>query len=84
MGLLDIAKPRALTFTVTLADGTTWTPPSGQRYWYSIDAGVLTVFPINGEGEHPPGTRRFNPLRWAEVIIEDEPAAPVESGAISR
>jgi hypothetical protein len=33
----------AHTFTITLADGSTWTPPADQRYNYSID-GIVKLF----------------------------------------
>lgn len=79
MGLFD-AQPHPfwvplLDFTVTLPDGTTWHPPAGQKHSYSIDAGVLTVFPVNAAGERQPGARHYSRIGWTN-LLEHDPAAP--------
>lgn len=70
MGLLDKRHndDTAHTFTITLADGSTWTPPADQRYSYSIAAGVLTVDPIDAAGERLPGARHYSPAGWTGLI----------------
>jgi hypothetical protein len=66
MGILDKRHNDAAAhiFTFTLTDGRTWTPPADQRYTYSIDAGVLTVDPIDAAGERLPGARHYSPAAW--------------------
>jgi hypothetical protein len=73
MGILDKRHndDTAHTFTITLADGSTWTPPADQRYNYSIDAGVLTIHPINAAGEQLPGARHYSPTGWTDLIEHD-------------
>lgn len=78
MGMLDAQPhPFAVTlpdFTVTLTDGTNWQPPADQKHSYSIDAGVLTVFPVNAAGQRQPGARHYSPTGWANLVEHDTPA----------
>ncbi|MEE6140458.1 hypothetical protein SKC41_29625 [Mycobacterium sp. 050128] len=72
MGLLDTPGPiRPRTFTVWLADGTTWIAPQDQRYSYSIDSGVLTVQPVDADGGPLPGAQHYSPTGWTKVIEHD-------------
>jgi hypothetical protein len=72
VGILDGPNnTNAPRFTVTHPDGTTWDPPSGLTHTYSIDAGVLTVFPVNAAGDRQPGARHYSPTGWTNLIEHD-------------
>lgn len=83
MGLLDDNIPKDVTasaFTVTLASGDTWSTPVDQRYRYSIEAGVLSVYPIAVDGAQLPGVRHYSPTGWSDLIEHDPSTTPEVHG----
>jgi hypothetical protein len=74
VGFLDV--PAASTFTVTWADGSTWTAPATERY--ALNNGVLTLFHVDSGGNKLAGARHYSPAAWTHVtdhrpVITPEP-----------
>ncbi len=75
MGLLDDNETKTPTqphFTITMANGKTWTTSLTEPYRYSIDAGVLAVFKVDADGNRLPGARYYSPTAWID-LREHEP-----------